>query len=160
MTHHALLAKIRALDWSRVPLEYQLAAALLIELILEKETSVTQTLPLAPATPAANSNVTPFPLPKRTCWTSICHLDGRRWATASHFGPSGAWEWIVESVCAEEGVGEDQVDCREDPEGGDDFVTVAGKPVYRIEHWSTSSLRKSSARSSTPKKTTLPPLPY
>lgn len=85
---------------------------------------------------AAPSNVIPLPVRQRTCWTTLHQLDGRPWATSSHFGPSGAWAWIVESVAHEHGCGEDQIGCLESGEeyDCDDLVTVDGLPVYRIQH--------------------------
>ena len=84
------------------------------------------------------SNVIALPVRPRTCWTTLHQLDGRPWATSSHFGPGGAWEWIVETVAHEHGVNEDQVGCAESgedqPYDCDDLVTIDGLPVYRIGH--------------------------
>jgi hypothetical protein len=87
--------------------------------------------------PADAPNVVTLPVKPRTSWTVLRHLDGRRWACSSGFGPGGAWSWIVESVMAEHGVNEDAIGNREgveDQYDGDDLVTVDGEPVYRIEH--------------------------
>lgn len=126
MTPSELLRRLRALDWSGVPLPHQLAVSATYE-------TLKATQPMS-----ANSNVTTLPV--RTRWVSLCNIEtGARVATSSHFGPSGAWEWIAESVAAELAVDEDAVGCMEDPEGEGDFVTVDGLPVYRIEHWSAPS---------------------
>lgn len=84
------------------------------------------------------SNVAVLPVKPRTCWTSLHHLDGRRWASSSHFGPGGAWNWILDTVMAEHGVAEDQIGSAESdetqPYDCDDLVTIDGLPVYRISH--------------------------
>lgn len=96
-------------------------------------------VPGAPVPPAPDcaSNVHRLPPPAaRTRWTTICHLDGREWARSSHFGPSGAWDWIVESVQEEWGVRADQVGSLEGVEDqwdGNDVVTIDGVPSYRIQ---------------------------
>ncbi len=123
-----LAQRIAALDWSGVSLQHQLAVTAAVE-------TLRKTLPTAPPEPC---NVVVLPVRQRTCWTTICHLDGRTWSTSSHFGPGGAWSWIVESVAHEHSVSENQVGCIEsDAEGpydGDDLVTIDGLPVYRIQH--------------------------
>jgi hypothetical protein len=103
------------------------------------------TLPDAPANMGdggmaqivAASRVTSLPVKPRTSWTTLKHLNGRRWATSSGFGPGGAWSWILETVAHEHGVSEDQIGNREGVEDefeGDDLVTIDGVPVYRIDH--------------------------
>lgn len=132
MTPSELLRRLRALDWSATPLQHRLAAS---AAALELETTMQPPIP-------ANSNLVSLAArgrPKRTCWTSLCNLEtGARVFTSSHFSPGGAWGWICEVVSAELGCDEDAVGCAEDPEGGDDLVTVSGEAVYSIEHWSTS----------------------
>lgn len=114
--------RIAALDWSATSLQHQLAVTAAVETLKGFEPS----------------NVVALPVRPRTYWTTICQLDGREWATSSHFGPSGAWSWIVETVAHEHGVSEDQVGCAESgedqPYDCDDLVTIDGLPVYRIRH--------------------------
>lgn len=118
---------LAALDWSATSSTHQLAVSAAVE-----------TLHTMVAFAPEPSNVVALPVRPRTCWTTLCHLDGRRWATSSHFGPGGAWAWIVEAVMEEHGVGEDDVHCVESgedqPYDCDDLVTVDGLPVYRITH--------------------------
>ena len=117
-----LAQRIAALDWTATSLQHQLAVSAAVLTLKE--------IPM--------SNVVALPVRPRTCWTTLCHLDGREWATSSHFGPRRAWEWIVESVASEWGVSEDQVTCGESgedqPYDCDDLVLVDGLPVYRIQH--------------------------
>lgn len=118
MTPQDIANRLKALDWSGVPVEHQLAAS-------------------AAAQALAPSNVIPLPVKPRTCWTVIAQLDGRRWATGSHFGPEGAWGWIVDTVAHEHGCSEDQIgnlEGDEDQYDGDDLVTIDGLPAYRIQH--------------------------
>lgn len=64
----------------------------------------------------------------------LLHLDGRKWCSAG-FMPglaSAPWAWICEVVAAECECAEEDVGCAEDEEGGGDFVTVDGMPVYRV----------------------------
>ena len=44
------------------------------------------------------------------------------------------WRWVVGRVSARFECDEDDIDCLEADDGGDDFVTVNGKPVARIVH--------------------------
>jgi hypothetical protein len=67
---------------------------------------------------------------------TLLHLDGRQFATAG-FLPglaSDPWAWICETVATELDVSEEAVGCLEPDEsdGGGDFVTVDGLPVYRV----------------------------
>lgn len=123
MSPAELAQRLAALDWSGLPLQHQIAVSAALE------TLKGMTMP---------SNVVTLPVRPRTCWTTLHHLDGRPWATSSHFGPGGAWEWVVESVAHEHGVSEDQVGSAESDESQpydcDDLVTVDGLPVYRISH--------------------------
>jgi hypothetical protein len=67
---------------------------------------------------------------------TLLHLSGALFATAGFLpGDAGApWAWIQETVAAECGVAEDAVGCAEaGEEGGGDFVTVDGLPVYRVQ---------------------------
>lgn len=83
------------------------------------------------------NNVVSLPV---TRWTRLYHLDGTLWASASHFGPEGAWGWVLETVAAVHGVSEDQISSGESdetqPYDCDDLVTVDGLPVYRVRHTS------------------------
>lgn len=119
-----LAQRIAALDWSATSLQHQLAVTAAVETLKGFE--------------PMQSNVIALPVQKRTCWTTLHQLDGREWATSSHFGPGGAWAWIVESVAHEHSVSEDQVGCAESgedqPYDCDDLVTIDGLPVYRIRH--------------------------
>lgn len=121
-----MLAK---LNWSGVPHEHQIAVSAAMATLKG----------LAP--PQPKSNVVALPVKPRTCWTSICNLNGDRIWTSSHFGPEGAWGWIVESVAHEHSVSEDQitgleVDIDAEPDSKfRDLVCVDGVPVYGIEHW-------------------------
>lgn len=125
-----LAQRIAALDWSGTSLQHQLAVTAAVETLRRAATP--------PAAVPEPCNVLVLPVRQRTCWTTICHLDGRPWSTSSHFGPGGAWNWIVESVAQEHSCGEDAVGCIEsDAEGpydGDDLVTIDGLPVYRVQH--------------------------
>lgn len=62
---------------------------------------------------------------------SLTHLDGRPWATARFIpGDAGApWAWVARSVAIECECNEEDVGCAEGPDG-EDWVTVAGIPVY------------------------------
>ncbi len=136
MTPADVAQRIAALDWSGVPVEHQLAVSAALETL--KGLEPMQPDPIVTFAPEV-SNVITLPVKPRTCWTTLCHLDGREWARASHFGPQGAWSWIVEAVAAEHGVAEDSVGNLEGTENqydGDDLVTVDGLPVYRIQHLS------------------------
>ena len=114
MTPADIAKSLTSLDWSGIPVEHQLAAS-------------------AAADALASSNVVPLPVRRKTRWTSIVTMDGHKWLTSTHFGPGGAWGWIVESVAAELGCDEDAVGSLECVDGGDDLVTVDGLPVYRIQ---------------------------
>lgn len=81
------------------------------------------------------TNVVTLPVRKRTAWTTIRYLcDGRRLATSSGFGAYGSWNWILDTLAHEHNIDEDLIGCVED-DGGDDIVTIAGEPTYRIEYW-------------------------
>lgn len=115
-----LAQRIAALDWSATSLQHQLAISAAVETLSGK---------------ALPTNIVTLPVKPRTCWTTLYHLDGRKWASSSHFGPNGAWSWIVETVAAEHGCAEDAVHCAESNDyNGDDLVTVDGLPLYRIQH--------------------------
>jgi hypothetical protein len=117
-----LASRIAALDWSGTSLQHQLGVAAAVETIMGFGG-------------AAPSNVVALPVRPRTCWTTLCHLDGREWARSSHFGPEGAWGWIVDTVTHEHGCNSDDIHCAESDEyDGDDLVTVDGLPMYRIQH--------------------------
>jgi hypothetical protein len=124
-----LAQRIAALDWSATSLQHQLAISAAILTLSQGNASMPAPAP---------SNVIALPVRQRTCWTTLHHLDGREWATSSHFGPGGAWAWIVESVAHEHSVSDDQIGCAESgddqPYDGDDLVTIDGLPVYRIRH--------------------------
>lgn len=120
MTPAEAAATLAALNWSSVPHEHQIAVSGALETL---------------KTLAPPSNVIPLPVRPRTKWTKICQLDGREWASSTHFEPGGAWDWIVETVMHEQGVSEERVSSLEGSEDqfdGDDIVTVDGLPVYRI----------------------------
>jgi hypothetical protein len=143
MSPAEIVERIAALDWSATSLQHQLAVGAAVETLKGMESVMTESVPIEVLSGVAinqiyqNSNVIALPVRPRTCWTTICHLDGREWARSSHFGPEGAWGWIVESVAAEHGVSEDQVGSLEGSEesyDGDDLVTIDGLPVYRIQH--------------------------
>ncbi|KRQ11900.1 hypothetical protein AOQ73_05695 [Bradyrhizobium pachyrhizi] len=142
-----LANRLAALDWSGVSLEHQLAVSAALETIRSLAPKVESMTATEIATGTAHrldgraidsSNVIALPVRKRTCWTTLCHLDGHEWARASHFGPQGAWSWIVETVAAEHGISEDQIKGAESgedqPYDCDDLVLVDGLPVYRIRH--------------------------
>lgn len=163
-----LALRIAALDWSETSLQHQLAVTAAVETLksltgkaepmtlLEAISGIAfrkinadgscETVDAAEVLSGvainqiyqASRNVVALPVRPRTCWTTLCQLDGRPWATSSHFGPEGAWGWIVESVMHEHGVSEDQVGCAESgedqPYDCDDLVTIDGLPVYRIQH--------------------------
>lgn len=120
MTPADIAQRLTALDWSNTSLQHQLAVGAAIETL------------------RAPSNVVTLPVKPRTCWTSLHHLDGRRWTSSSGFGPGQAWQWIVETVAAEHGVSEDQITGAESDETQpfdcDDLVCIDGVPVYRIRH--------------------------
>jgi hypothetical protein len=71
----------------------------------------------------------------------LVRLDGTEFARAGFPvsgppDPGAPWAWIVETVAAELGVPESQVGCLEpdnDEDGGGDYVTVDGLPVYRVD---------------------------
>lgn len=125
-----LAQRIAALDWSATSLQHQLAVTAAVETLKGIE----------PMTPC---NVVVLPVQKRTCWTVLCQMDGREWARSSHFGPGGAWNWILETVAHEHSVSEDQIGGLEsgedEPYDCNDLVTIDGLPVYRIIHVSTPS---------------------
>lgn len=150
--------RLAALDWSECSSTHQLAVSAAVEtlkglatIIDEPMTAIeaaigvayrldgkaidaSEIVTFAPEPP----KIVLFPVKTRTCWTTLCHLDGREWARSSHFGPAGAWSWIVETVTHEHGCNEDDVHCAESDEyDGDDLVTVDGLPLYRIRHLST-----------------------
>lgn len=130
-----LAQRIAALDWSATSLQHQLAITAAVETL--KGIEMLNPDPLVTFAPEP-SNVISLPVKPRTCWTTLCRLDGRPWATSSHFGPEGAWSWILETVAHEHGCGEDDVHCAESgedqPYDCDDLVTIDGLPVYRIRH--------------------------
>lgn len=160
MSPAELAHRIAALDWSATSLQHQLAMSCAVEALRGADAPTATAGPpsVPPGTPdpltAAElaigaayrldgkavevSNVVALPVRPRTCWTTLHQLDGRAWATSSHFGAGGAWAWIVETVATEWSVEEDAVHCTEsDSEGiydGDDLVTIDGLPVYRIRH--------------------------
>lgn len=125
MTPLELAAHLTALDWSGTSSTHQLAVSAAAETLRDM-------IVFAPEI----SNVVKLPVRQRTCWTTLHHLDGRAWASSSHFGPEGAWSWIVDTVAHEHGVNEDAVGCLEsgDEYDHDDLVTVDGLPVYRVRH--------------------------
>lgn len=127
-----LAQRIAALDWSGVPLTHRLAVTAAVETL--------KAVSPAPK-PAAACNVVVLPVPHRSSWTALHRLDGTRWTANSHFGPGNAWNWILETVAAEYGVSEDQINCAESgddqPYGCDDLVTIDGLPVLRIQHFSS-----------------------
>ena len=123
MSPAELARRIAALDWSATSLQHQLAVSAACATLKGFEPMQT--------------NVVQLPVRPRTCWTTLCHLDGREWARSSHFGPGGAWNWILDAVQEEHGVNEDQIGCIETDDG--DVVTIDGEPIYRIEHISTIS---------------------
>lgn len=126
MTPADLAQRIAALDWSGMSLQHQLAVTAAVETLKTLESPV-QTA----------SNVIALPVRPRTRWTTLFQLDGRQWASSTHFAPGGAWGWVVETVAHEHDVSEDQVSSlegSEDQYDGDDLVTVDGIPVYRLRH--------------------------
>lgn len=125
MSPAELAQRLAALDWTATTLQHQLAVGAAVE-TLKSITHGVDPMPHA-------TNVIALPVRPRTCWTTLCHLDGREWARSSHFGPGGAWNWIVESVAHEHGVSEDQIGGQEG-EDGEDFVTVDGLRLYQICH--------------------------
>lgn len=140
-----LAQRLAALDWSATSLQHQLAVSAACATLkgFEPMTTMLRDSELLRSNPRflvpdtdAPSNVTVLPVQKRTCWTTLCHLDGREWARSSHFGPGGAWNWVLETVAHEHSVSEDQIGGIEGDDGCD-LVTVDGLPVYRIEHVST-----------------------
>lgn len=124
MSPGELASRIAALDWSGASLQHQLAVCAAVETLKQLEPLV-----------QIASNV--VPIRTLTRWTVICNLVGVPWMKSCHFGPEGAWGWIVESVAHELECDEEQIGCLEsDAEGpynGDDLVTVDGLPVYRIQ---------------------------
>lgn len=133
-----LAQRIAALDWSGTSLQHQLAVSAAILTLSHPSGNFVTALEVTFGAPPEPCNILVLPVRQRTCWTTICHMDGRTWSTSSHFGPGGAWNWIVESVAHEHNVSESAVGCIEsDAEGpydGDDLVTIDGMPVYRIQH--------------------------
>jgi hypothetical protein len=162
-----LANRIAALDWSATSLEHQLAVGAAVASLkgfepmtaFEAASGVAVRKTYADGTSEALSaialfgatvspadlaqrinahNVVQLPVRKRTCWTTLHQLDGRAWSTSSHFGPRGAWNWILEAVALEHNVSEDQIGCIESdetqPYNCDDLVTIDGLPVYRISH--------------------------
>jgi len=132
MNPSELATALKRLDWSATSLQHQLAVSCAVE-------TLKGTAPMTPTQAeldrAFPSNVTPFPT--RTRWTTLHQLDGRPWATSAHFGPEGAWGWIVETVAHEWSVSEDAVGSLEGVEDvydGDDLVTIDGLPAYRLRH--------------------------
>lgn len=117
--------RLRALDWSGVPVEHQLAASAAAAHLASDAEFQAELDRYKPA-----DNVVTLPVRRKSRWTSIVSLDGHAWLASTHFGPSGAWGWIVESVAAELGCDEDAVGSLESDDG--DLVTVDGLPVYRI----------------------------
>lgn len=122
--------RLAAMDWSDKSLQHQLAIAAAVE-TLKGVIHEAAPVPVEAMRAPAPSNVVSI-APRRTRWTIICHLNGREWCRSTHFGPGGAWEWIVESVAAEFECGIDQVSCAESDDG--DLVTVDGLPVYLVRH--------------------------
>lgn len=138
-----LAQRIAALDWSTTSLQHQLAVSAALEALkgFEPMTTLEAVQGVAIRQNGETidaANVYVLPVRQRTCWTTLHHLDGREWATSSHFGPGGAWSWILESVAHEHSVSEDQIGCAESgedqPYDCDDLVTIDGLPVYRIRH--------------------------
>jgi hypothetical protein len=133
-----LAQRIAALDWSACSLQHQLAVTAAVETLKGFEPVTIPERPSGRMTACVPSNVVPLPVYPRTCWTTLHQLDGRPWATSSHFGPGGAWNWIVETVAHEHGISEDAIHCAESgedqPYDCDDLVTIDGLPVYRIRH--------------------------
>lgn len=120
MTPTEIAEHLSRLDWSATSSTHQLAVSAAAESLREP------------------TNIVRLPVRPRTCWTTLCHLDGRRWASSSGFGPEGAWSWIVDTVAHEHGVTDDQIGGLEDLDGiydHDDLVTVDGLPVYRVQHF-------------------------
>jgi hypothetical protein len=66
----------------------------------------------------------------------IVNLNGHVFASAGFptdvRDPGAPWEWIVETVAHELSCRPDQVSSDEGPDG-EDFVTIDGIPVYRVE---------------------------
>jgi hypothetical protein len=135
------------LNWSGVPTTHQVA----VSAALETLKSLTEPDPrkLAKNTAYGNSNerfrpaefknVVALPVAPRTRWTRLYNLDGSLWLSSCHFGPEGAWGWVLESVAHEHGVDEDQISSLEGDDSqydGDDLVTVDGVPAYRLRHTS------------------------
>lgn len=123
-----LAQRLAALDLSGTSLEHRLTISAAVE-----------TLKVLAEPP--RSNVVALPLARpRTRWTTLCHMDGREWASSCHFGAEGAWGWVLETVAAEHGVSEDAISSAESdetqPYDCDDLVTVDGLPVYRLRHTS------------------------
>jgi hypothetical protein len=63
---------------------------------------------------------------------TLAHLDGRPWASTAFLtgDPCDTWGWVLDTVCPEWDVSEDDVGCAETDDG--DVVTVSGEPTYRI----------------------------
>jgi hypothetical protein len=135
------VAKLAALNWSGVPAEHQLAVSAALETL--------KGLALPPAVhfqvvgrakrelqAIERHNVIALPV---TRWTRLYNLDGSLWLSSCHFGPEGAWGWVLESVAHEHGVDEDQISSLEGDDSqydGDDLVTIDGVPAYRLRHTS------------------------
>jgi hypothetical protein len=127
MSPHEIAEQLRALDWSAMSAQHQLAVSAAAETL----------------TPL--SNVVRLPVKQATRWTTIKYLDGSMLATSHDFGVTGAWSWIVDTVAHEHGIrvdgGEEEdrigsLEGTEDQFDGDDLVMIDGLPVYRIEHTS------------------------
>ncbi len=143
MSPAELAQRIAALDWSATSLQHQLAVSAAVETLKGFDTMTADTKETVLSGVAINQifqssqNVVALPVRPRTCRTTLHQLDGRAWATSSHFGPDGAWGWIVETVAHEHGASENAIHCAEsDDYDGDDLVTIDGLPVYRIRHLS------------------------
>jgi hypothetical protein len=147
-------AKLAALNWSGVPTEHQIAVSAALETLKEiampsapryeqmvgrikrEPKGVAMVLDFETA-PIARHNVVALPLAPRTRWTRLYNLDGSLWLSSCHFGPEGAWGWVLESVAHEHGVDEDQIASLEGDDSqydGDDLVTIDGVPAYRLRH--------------------------
>jgi hypothetical protein len=134
------------LNWSGMPTPHQIAVSAALETLKGLTEPDPRKLAMSSAygnsnerfKPAEFQNVVALPVPPRTRWTRLYHLDGRIWSSASHFGPEGAWGWVLETVAHEHGVSEDQISSAESdetqPYDCDDLVLIDGLPVYRLRH--------------------------